>query len=195
MRRHPSKLIFAASLSAAVIGAISCTSNEPAKPSAPTTRVPLSTARHSVQTPELQALMGVIGNVAGTYAPATRPVDVESPTPSSAELDRAYAQAVILADALVTAADRIPQSLENKPLTPDVREGFLAEVEMLRQGAVDLKSHAVAKQGESMSRALDRINATCITCHTRYRDLTGTLDSIRAHAWGWERSMAAQDPD
>ncbi len=142
---------------------------------------PAPASRHSVQTPQLQALMKVIAMTADDYTPRTRPIDVESPTPK-ADLEKAYAQAGILADALVTAADRIPAAVEDRPLSAETRSGFLAEARTLRRLSVDLKKFASEKKAESMSRSLDQINATCITCHTRYRDLTGTLDATRADA-------------
>ncbi|QOV89284.1 cytochrome c [Humisphaera borealis] len=177
MRLHYSTT-FGVALAIVGLWSASCTST-PEAPK-PTPASSMKTAgKHSVQTPQLQALMKVISMTAADYTPKTLPADVETPKPA-ADLEKAYAQASVLADALVTAADRIPFAIEDKPLSKETREGFLSEAKRLKQSAVELKDHASHKQGEAMTRALDRINATCITCHSRYRDLTGTLDAPRA---------------
>lgn len=171
--------------------AVGCGTSGGANPPPSKPSKPAAANRHSVQTPQLQALMKVIAMTAEDHTPRTRPVDVETPT-SKADLEKAYAQAAILADALVTAADRIPAAVEDRDLSAETRSGFLAEAGTLKRLSTDLKRFASEKKAESMSRSLDQINATCITCHTRYRDLTGTLDATRADAGYYDRLPVAR---
>lgn len=173
----------------ALVGGSCAPSADEGKPAKVTRTGP----QHSVQTPALAALMKVIAMTAADYTPKTLPGDVESHR-SPADMEKAYSQAAILADALVTAADRIPFAVQDKSMTQTTREGFLAEAAILKQSAMDLKEQASQKKGEAMTRSLDRINATCITCHSKYRDLTGTLDAPRADAWHFDRlPVAKQD--
>lgn len=148
--------------------------------------------RHSVQTPQLEALMKVIAMVAAENTPRTLPGDVQTRPATKAELDKSYEQAAVLADALVTAADRIPFTLEGKTVPPETLRGFLNEAQILKDTAKELKESAQQRKGEGMSRSLDRMNATCITCHSKYRDLAGAMDFPRADGWTPERPKVAR---
>jgi cytochrome c556 len=94
----------------------------------------------------------------------------------------------MLADSLAIAAAQIPDAVDAKTLPEGVRSGFLSEARTLRNQAQQLKKDAQGKRAESMQRTLDSINATCLNCHSKYRDLTGNLDFplVRAN-WRDER--------
>jgi len=147
--------------------------------------------QHSVQTPQLEALMKVIAMTAAERTPRTLPSDVESTQPTREDLDKSYQQAIVLADALVTAAGRIPFAVEGKTVPPETLRGFLDEAQILKNSAEELRSNAQQRRGEAMSRSLDRINATCITCHSKYRDLSGAMDFPRVEGEALQRTRTA----
>ena len=62
------------------------------------------------------------------------------------------------------------------------REAFEAEAATLRRHAQDLEAAARSNNVERMQRTFDRINASCIGCHSRFRDFAGELDSQRTSA-------------
>jgi hypothetical protein len=85
----------------------------------------------------------------------------------------------VLADGLAAAAAEIPSAVEGRSMSDPDRRGFLTEAETLRSLSVQLKQDAVDRRAEAMDRTLTRINATCVTCvtcHSRYRDLSGNLE-------------------
>ncbi|HEX8913827.1 MAG TPA: hypothetical protein VF796_15875 [Humisphaera sp.] len=152
-------------------------------PAVAVTRPAGKPAGHWVQAPQLRAVMQRVSAAATAGWPKTLPSDVESPADPSA-MDRSYEAAAQLADALSASARRIPDAIAGKTMSDDVRTGFLAEASILRTQAEQLGTEARARRAESMARTLDQINATCVTCHSRYRDLAGTLDFPRAMGEG-----------
>lgn len=151
---------------------------------------PTSRPMHSVQVRQLKPLMQVLLQTTSTRWPKTLPTDVEQPVDPAAQ-QKAYDQAATLADELTIAAGQIPAVVGGKSLPEDLRAGFLAEAAALKSQAVELKANATQKRAESMSRNLDAINATCINCHSKYRDLTGNVDPMRA--LGNERNGASAE--
>ena len=67
-------------------------------------------------------------------------------------------------------------------LSAPARVAFNAEAMNLRSHALDLERAARDHKVEQMQRALDGVNASCIACHSRFRDFAGQLDFGRAAA-------------
>ena len=130
---------------------------------------------HWVQTPQLKALMMRVGHTASTSTPRTIPDDPERPARPE-DVEQAFSDAAVLADGLAAAAAEIPAAVEGRRMSDADRRGFLTEAETLRSLSVQLKQDAVDRRAEAMDRTLTRINATCVTCHSRYRDLSGNLE-------------------
>jgi hypothetical protein len=80
-----------------------------------------------------------------------------------------------LADGLAAAAERIPSSVTTASMSEADRAGFQAEADTLRDQALRLGQAARTNQVEHMQESLDAISATCISCHSRYRDFSGQL--------------------
>lgn len=138
-------------------------------------------ADHWMQTPELKALMVRLGHAAD--ATPRLPGDAENP-PAPEELDKAFANAATLAEQLSGASRDIPAAAAWLKLNEGDRRGFVAEAESLGKYAAQLKRDATARQAEAMDRTLTQINATCVTCHTRYRDRSVDVDPFQADAGG-----------
>jgi hypothetical protein len=136
-------------------------------------------ADHWMQTPELKALMARLGHAAD--ATPRLPGDPEKP-PAPEELERAFANAATLAEQLSAASRDIPAAAAWLKLSEGDRRGFVAEAESLGKYAAQLKQDATARQAEAMDRTLTQINATCVTCHTRYRDRSVAPDPFQADA-------------
>ena len=164
---------------AVLLGTACNNASKPAGDAGKTT--PASQPVHSVQVRQLKGLMQVISHTATTRWPKTMPTDVEQPVDAASQ-QKAYDQAAMLADSLAIAAGQIPAAADEKTLPEDVRSGFLAEARKLRDLAQQLKKDAQGERAESMQRTLDSINATCLNCHSKYRDLTGNIDFPRVRA-------------
>jgi cytochrome c556 len=139
-------------------------------------------ADHWMQTPELKALMARLAQSADA-ARQPLPGDPEKP-PTPEELDKAFANAATLAEQLSAASRDIPAAAAWLKLDEGDRRGFVAEAQSLGKYAAQLKQDASARQAEAMDRTLTQINATCVTCHTRYRDRSAAPDPFQADAGG-----------
>ena len=114
------------------------------------------------------------------FAPTNElPADPES---NKAADPRVFAEVEALAGGLAEAAARIPAAAEGVKLFHEDRTAFEAEAATLRRHAQDLGAAARANNVERMQRTFDRINASCIGCHSRFRDFAGQLDFQRASA-------------
>jgi hypothetical protein len=132
---------------------------------------------HWVQDAKVRALMQQIARGTASW-PQGVPDDPESA--ESPDLEPAFADAAVLADALASAASQIPNAVAERRMTKDARERFIEEAESLHRQALELKEAAGGKRVEQMQRTLDRINTTCFACHSQFRDLTGDLNLNRA---------------
>jgi cytochrome c556 len=74
---------------------------------------------------------------------------------------------------------RMPQEPESNKVATD-RGGFLAEAKVLHDQAQRLAVAARLHRIEQMQLHMTSINSTCISCHSRYRDFSGQLDSSYA---------------
>ena len=147
--------------------------------SAPATRGAAGgpTVGHWAQDPRLRTLMAELNQQNPTW-PDGRPRESESPAAAT----RAYQfdEMAVLAGALAKAADDIPAATSHVPMNEADRAGFLAEARTLRVQAVELRAAAGRRNVVQMQQQMDGINATCISCHSRYRDFAGLLNRVQA---------------
>jgi len=92
----------------------------------------------------------------------------------------AFDEVASLAGSLAQASERIPDLAPKLKMGEADRRGFIAEAQTLHDQARQLQDAASAHKTEQMQRLMDGINSTCISCHSRYRDLSGQLSSPRA---------------
>ena len=185
MRR---KLLAAVTMGGVLIGAASCSPHSErqqaatpvANDRAPGARRP---GEHWVQDEKLREVMKQVSRHAQGW-PAGVPADSESAQSAAerADADEAFREAAALADGLSEAARRIPRSVADHPMSADDRRGFAAEAERLRAQALELRRAARGRQVEQMQRRLNAISATCVSCHSQYKDFTGELDPRKASA-------------
>lgn len=90
--------------------------------------------------------------------------------------EESLAEARELADALASAANRIPSAVSIAKMAEVDRRSFLAQVETLRDQAGRLSSAAGSRDPDAMRYALDTISATCHSCHQRFRDFAGPME-------------------
>ena len=135
---------------------------------------------HWVQDERLRGVMAELARQTAHW-PAGLPADPEAPLDD--DVADSFRQAGRLADGLAAAARNIPRAVADREMSPEVRRGFNAEAERLRQQSLQLKEAARGRKVEQMQRLLDGISSSCISCHSQYRDFTGELDVRRAAAW------------
>jgi len=130
--------------------------------------------KHWVQDERLRAVMADVSQHMRDNYPRGLPEDPEHPTPP--DLSRAFADAAKLADGLAKGAERIPLAIEgNEKISAEDRAGFLEEARTLRAHALQLRAAADERRLEGMQRSLLGINATCIGCHSKYKDISGEI--------------------
>ena len=147
--------------------------NRPTTPSEPG-----APAKHWVQNQQLRDLMKSISAKMLSDWPDehARPRSDRDPE----QVEEAFQAAVKLAEGLEASAEGIPASVEHMSMSAASRAGFNAEADMLRRQAIGLGEAARARRADQMQQSLDAISATCISCHSRYRDFAGELDTQRA---------------
>jgi hypothetical protein len=135
-------------------------------------------SKHWIQNRQLSALMNEISAKMVSGAP-----DYE-PRPRSDQTDedvrKAIESTVKLADGLAASAERIPASVEGVQMSEADRAGFNAEAQTLRTQAIHLRDVARTGKTVEMQRAMSAIGSTCISCHSRYREFAGDINSARA---------------
>jgi cytochrome c556 len=170
---------------ALALAVISCDHhNQPAPPSPAAT----SPQKHWVQSERLAKVMEQLSGLRGAF-PRGLPDDPESP--AGREARRSLAEAAAVADALAETAKRIPAAVEGKPMSPADRRGFISEATRLHDQSIALRDAARANHVEPLQELLDNVNSTCISCHSRFRDLTGELNTHKAAAPGSSPQTAA----
>src|SRR5688572_28734860 len=112
------------------------------------------------------------------YSPTGKlPPDPESQKPvDPLVFDEAAEQAAGVA----RAAGQIPHAVKSQQLSDADIRAFKAEAETLRAHALSLERAARERNVEQMQRASDRINASCIACHSRFRDFAGDIEFPRS---------------
>jgi cytochrome c556 len=137
---------------------------------------------HWVQDQQLRAVMGMIADQTRNW-PAGLPDDPEDPAAKAAA--KAYSQAILVADGLANAAEKIPTAVAGIKMSDADRQDFAAQAAMLKSQAMELRKAAEAHKLEQMQRTLTGITATCSSCHIRYRDFSGDLWLRKADAGGY----------
>lgn len=102
-------------------------------------------------------------------------LDGEYASPGPAARQAAFDEACRLAVALAEAAREIPQAVSSLDIPEVDRRSFQAQVETLHDQARGLEQAALIGNADAMQAALDRIGATCASCHARFRDYSGPL--------------------
>jgi cytochrome c556 len=163
---------------------ISCTSSsqekEAAQESDSSTRSPEAMGKHWVQNEQLRKVMMEMSAKSQRNWPKDVPQDPEDPT--AGNLSQTMDSAAKLADGLAASAMQIPDGVVDRMVSEADRAGFQAQANILHDQAVRLGQVAREGKVEQMQRSLDGINATCISCHSRYRDFSGKLNSRQASA-------------
>ena len=137
----------------------------------------------------------MMGQIAGLHDafPKGLPEDAESPEGKEAKW--ALVDLASVANALADTATNIPAAVASKPMSDDDRRGFVAEATRLHDQAVVLRDAARANQVEPLQGMRDNINVTCISCHSRYRDISGDLNTHKAMAPAFQRDSRASVSD
>ena len=179
-------VLYPAAAAAAVmlVASASCNGTHDGKPKAvasepaavqPTSRLPSPTTPppHGLRDEQLRDLMDRIEAKTQKHWPeeVPRPRDDQG----AMDLAKAAESAQRLADALATAAERIPPSIEHARLADADRAGFNAAAATLGAQALRLRQAATGRDADGIRQALDGITATCLSCHMRYRDVAGEL--------------------
>lgn len=136
-------------------------------------------ARHSIQDKRLRALMAELLKRNPAW-PAGVPQEPESP--AAATQPYQFDEIAVLANQLADAADHIPGVTEHLTMSDADRAGFLAAARTLHEQATQLQAAANRRSIEQMQRQMDGVNATCISCHSRYRDFSGNYFQPQASA-------------
>ena len=132
---------------------------------------------HWIQDQRLRALMTEL-NKHNPAWPAGLPQEPESPAASTQPYE--FDEIAALANALADEADHLPAIVGQVTMSQADRAGFLAEARTLHEQATALQSAANRRSIEQMQRQMDGINATCVSCHSRYRDFSGLLNRTQA---------------
>ena len=90
---------------------------------------------------------------------------------SAQERERALSEAALLVVGLAEAVARIPDAVAGIGMTEANRNTFLAQVDMLRDHAMDLSETAASGDLKGMHGVLDSITATCNACHNQFREV------------------------
>jgi biopolymer transport protein ExbB/TolQ len=134
---------------------------------------PVTDARHWVHDDRLRVIMGELESLSVASWP--QEVEAEYSQAEQYRLAQALWEARELADSLARAALQIPQAAAHLSMSEADRRSFLAQVTTLEEQAVRLRRAASLGDQQQMRRVLDTIDATCISCHDRFRDIAGPL--------------------
>ncbi|MCC7290652.1 MAG: cytochrome c [Phycisphaerales bacterium] len=175
----------------AIVMGLSFVLSSCATPSGKSARRQSPSTGHWVYSQRLRAVMGEIDRQARTAWPQ----EVSAATGSVSEAERAEALGRMdpLAAELAAAARRIPDTLTGARISEGDRRSFQALVDTLGEQAESLKARITSKDLDAARRVLTEINATCVSCHDRFRDLSGPMlesGPQRADAARFERPAA-----
>jgi hypothetical protein len=148
----------------------------PASTAAATNPVPVS-PKHGLRDAQLSDLMRRVSANSQRYWPEEVPRPGDDQRIGDAE--RATRATLLLADELLNAAERIPETVAHIPMSEADRAGIRAEAITLRTQSLRLGQAARAKNMEEVQSGLNAISSTCLSCHSRYRDFAGELEFQR----------------
>lgn len=129
---------------------------------------------HWVQNDQLRLVMIQLGSSSAAQWPSTLPDDPEVAV-SERDRDEAFRKGAELAHSLAQAAGRIPASVAHLELSQADRDAFVATANALQEQSQKLGRAARRHNVEEMQKFLDAARATCISCHTRFKDISGEL--------------------
>lgn len=135
--------------------------------------LPRATSGHWVHTQRLQDVMRRIQAATSQNWPQELDDQHSSVTPEARQA--ALDEACVLAQGLAEAAERIPDGVKHVRMEDVDRRSFQAQVDTLRDQAQELDRAGQAGDVQAMESVLDRIAATCASCHQRFRDYAGPM--------------------
>jgi len=118
--------------------------------------------------------MKKLGSTSATHWPNSLPDDPEV-TVTTDERNKEFKSGTELAAGLADAAARIPGTVGALNLSDADRSAFIGTANVLSDQAQRLGKAARRHNIEDMQKQLDAIRATCISCHTRFKDISGDL--------------------
>jgi len=130
------------------------------------------TSGHWAHDVRLRALMAELDRAARTDWPQELEGDVKLTGPSR---DTCLTEAADHAIALAGAAERLSETTARLKFSEVDRRSFNAQAETLYDQARRLEQSARAADIRGMQAVLVDIDATCQSCHTRFRDVSGPL--------------------
>lgn len=131
-------------------------------------------SHHWVQNDQLQVVMMKLGSTSAKNWPNSLPDDPEAVV-TKEDRDEAFKSGAELASGLADAAIHIPGAVEALSLSYADRSAFVSTASVLGDQARLLGKAARRHNVEEMQRQLDALRATCISCHTRFKDISGAL--------------------
>lgn len=126
---------------------------------------------HWIQDARLREIMNELESL--TVKSWPQEIEAEYSQAEQYRLAQALWEARQLADGLARAADQIPVAVSHVSMSEADRRSFAAQVDVLRDQAVRLSEGAALGDRTAMQRVLDQIDATCNSCHERFRDISG----------------------
>lgn len=133
-----------------------------------------ASTQHWIQNDDLYAVMKRLGAKTADNWPSTLPDDPEvAVTPEMRE--RAFREGAALATALADSSREIPRSVATVPMSEADRTTFAGIANGLSDQARLLGQAARGRNVEGMQRHLDSVRSSCMSCHTRFKDISGEL--------------------
>ncbi len=131
---------------------------------------------HAVHNERLRALMAELNSNTNRDWPQELEGDMAAVRPSDAER---LAEAVQHARSLADAARQISSVVSHMNFPEVDRRSFDSQADTLYEQAQRLERAAQSGDRNLMRRTLSDIEATCNSCHTRFRDVAGPLMASR----------------
>lgn len=154
--------------------AATTTRTEPATSATAANGVKSGRVHHWVQSDQLQRVMQQLGSSSATQWPSTLPDDPEVAV-NERDRNEAFRNGAELAASLAQAAARIPDSVTHLALSQADRDAFIATANTLKDQSQQLGRAARSHRVEDMQKLLEGTRATCISCHTCFKDISGDL--------------------
>jgi len=132
---------------------------------------------HWVQDARLREIMAELDREHSAVWP--QEIEDEYRDRTTARSGRAYDELEELAAKLSETARRIPDAVAHISMPEVDRRSFLAQAETLHDQADRLRVSAAQDDLDEIRQALNSIEATCDSCHRRFRDFAGPLPSGR----------------
>lgn len=133
-----------------------------------------SPAHHWIQNDELYNVMKQLGVTTSANWPTDLPDDPEVPTTPEMRA-QAFRDGIRLADALAQSAREIPRTVAGVRMSEADRMSFTSNAHVLSDQARLLGQAARKHNVEGMQRQLEAVRSSCISCHTRFKDISGEL--------------------